>query len=83
MQSIGNLPFYSGYLAQTVEENLKPIVQVSPMIFEHCVNSIAPQNKQFNVLLDNCSGIVRPSPTESETTTPNYTTPNYTTPFEL
>ena len=76
LQSIGNLPFYSSYLPETVEANLKPIVESSPLIFAHCVNGIVPQNKQFNVLLNNCSSIVRPIPEESTTRESNF---NFTT----
>ncbi|CAO1405747.1 unnamed protein product [Diamesa hyperborea] len=73
--TIGMLPFYSRYLAETVEANLKPIVESSPMIFEFCINNIVAENKKFNALFNNCSNEASPL----TPTTPNYTTstPSY------
>lgn len=68
------LPFYSRYLAETVEANLKPIVESSPMIFEFCINNIVAENQKFNVLFNNCSSEERPF---------TYTTPNTTSSYEL
>ncbi|CAO1384192.1 unnamed protein product [Diamesa serratosioi] len=58
--SIGNLPFYASYLPSTVEANLKPIVESSPMIFDKCFNNIEAyfqeyrQSDAFVNLYENC-----------------------------
>lgn len=65
------LPFYSRYLAETVEANLKPIVESSPMIFEFCINNVVAENRKFNALFNNCSSEAGP-PTYAAQTTSSY-----------
>lgn len=76
-QNANNLAFYSAYLPVTVESNLRPVVQSSPIIFRNCLGLIPSRSVSgFDDVYNNCKAEVDgavTSTTENATTTEEVT----------
>lgn len=53
-QNVNNLAYYAAYLPVTVESNLRPITQSTPVIFQNCVNTISSGSDKFDEILERC-----------------------------
>jgi hypothetical protein len=77
-QNANNLAFYAAYLPITVESNLRPITQSSPVIFQNCISLIPTSlDSRFGQIYDKCKAEVEETTTTTPTTTT--TTPEPTT----
>lgn len=54
-QNVNNLAFYSAYLPVTVESNLRPLTQGSPLIFQNCISFISSSTVgKFDEIYEKC-----------------------------
>lgn len=74
-QNANNLAFYAAYLPITVESNLRPITQSSPVIFQNCIDMIPSSiESNFGQIYAKCKSEVEEKPTTTTATTQAPTT---------
>lgn len=74
LQNANNLAYYAAYLPLTVESNLRPITENTPVIFQNCINMIpTKEESKFDEIYSRCKEEIETKPTTT-TTTPEPTT---------